>query len=65
MIKDAVNLSWVAYGYKLLSASLPLPDEASKEYEQALWEYEQSRRERDIIPTTLTIPATPETSNMT
>lgn len=61
MVKAAVNFSWTAYGFKFLPAWLP-PDDAKEEYEEALLAYEQRRRERDIIPTTLTIPATPVTS---
>jgi predicted transcriptional regulator len=62
MIKAAVNFSWIAYGYKLLPACLPPQDNAIEEYEQALLEYEERQRERDDIPTELSILATPAKS---
>ena len=59
MVKAAVNFSWVAYGFKLLPAYTPPLDYANEEYEEALLEYEQRGRKCEIIPNTLTIPATP------
>jgi hypothetical protein len=61
MVKAAVNFSWVAYGFKLLPVCVPPPDDVNEEYEQALLEHEQRLRERDVVPSTLTIPATPVT----